>query len=97
MGLQFFKEFDGAVHGFRCSAAAFFAAFFDSESFIRVEFQVLVVKLDPFIPMHRSQAHRDMIWAMPERPVRQRLGPVYIPIWVRGGLRASEGDRSPFP
>lgn len=94
--LQFFQQFDGAVIGFRCRLAAFLASLFDSALFVSVEPLVMIVKLDPLIPLHRSQPHGYIVRAMFERSVRKRLRLMYIPIRVRRCCRSLEVDWYPY-
>lgn len=52
VGAEFFEELDGAVEGFGRGAAAFGAAGGDAACFVVVVAHVMVVELDPFVPVH---------------------------------------------
>lgn len=60
-----------------------------------MELQILVIQLDPLVPLHRAQAHRDMVRSVSEWAVGDWLGFVHVEVRVRGGGGAREGDGRP--
>lgn len=61
-----------------------------------MEFQIPVVQLDPLVPLHRAQAHCDVVLSVPEGAVGDRFGGVDVEVGVGGYRGAGEGDGGPL-
>lgn len=60
-----------------------------------MKFLPLIVKLNPGVPLHVTNAHGNVI-LVSERSVRQWLGLMYIPVWVWRRNWRLEQFRSPL-
>lgn len=96
VGAEFLEEFVGGVEGFRGRAAAFGAPRGDARGFEGVVFQVLVVELDPFGPVHVAETEGDVVlWAVAEGTVGEGRRGGEGPVWVRGCGGSLEVHRGP--
>ncbi len=93
---QFLQELNGAIIRFRRRPTAFLPSLLDALALDSVKLQKLVIKLDPVIPVHSAQAHRDVIRAIFEGTIWKGFCGVHVPIgvWRRGGT--FEGDGRPY-
>jgi len=93
---QFLQKLNGAIIRFRRRPAAFIPSLLDALAFDSVKLQKLVIKLDPVIPTHSAQAHRDVIRTILERAIWKGFCRVHVPVgvWRRGGT--FEVDRHPY-
>ncbi len=78
-GIQFLQELNGTIIRFRCGPTALFSSVCDSALLVLVVTQILIIKFNPLIPLHRSETHRNVVGSMSERPIRKGFGSMYIP------------------